>query len=102
MNLFRKILLRLANGVALEDMIHQQTTSIIKTEFPIVTLRIRKMIWTKYPEYSPIQDIVDYTMKEIAYSLADEMKEKGMIRYIHSHTHDEHVIEAEIKAVKWE
>lgn len=102
MNPIRKFLLKLANGVAREEVIPQRMLAIMKQERPLVTLRMKRMISSNYPEFCPPEEIVSYTKREMAHALAEEMQEKNMIRYEHSHTHDYHEIEAEIRAVKWE
>ena len=104
MNPIRKFILKLVNGVAREEVIPRSMfeLSIPKQERPIVTLRIKKRIPSNYPEFCPPEEIVSYTKKEMAHALAEELQEKKLIRYEHSHTHDYHEIEAEIRAVELE
>lgn len=104
MNLIRKFLLKLAKGVAQEEAeaIPQKTIHIVKQEYPLITLRAQRMIESKYPQYSPLEAVVKYTEREMAWELVDKMQENGMIRYTHSHEKDIHLIEAEIRAVKWD
>lgn len=104
MNPIRKFLLKLANGVAREEVaaIPQMTMHLVKQEYPLVTLRVQRMIESNYPQFSPEQAVVEYTEREMAWELVDKMQENGMICYSRDFTKDAHIIKAEIKAVKWD
>lgn len=56
MNPIRKFLLKLANGVAREEVIPQRMLAIMKQERPLVTLRMKRMISSNYPEFCPPEE----------------------------------------------
>lgn len=81
-NQIRRFLLRIAKGVAQEEaLIKLPERQIIQADRPVQKIKFSREIGPEQYRYMPIDDIISYTKREMALEIAEEMQEKGMIRY---------------------
>ena len=114
MNIIRKMLLRLARGVAQEEVIPRRMATMLRVNAPVEKIKIGRIIWPGEYSAMPIEDIISYSKRELAHEIAEKMAENGMIRYQVKEPAEvperiyrsdilegEYTITAEVRIVKW-
>lgn len=81
-NPIRHFLLKIAKGVAKEEAwIELPKKQIIRVDRPVQKIKVSREIGPEQYQYIPIDNIISYTKGEMILEIAEEMREKGMIRY---------------------
>lgn len=85
MNIIRKTLLKLARGVAREDVpaVSIPAPQIVRVGRPVEKIKIGRAIGIGPVEYQdrPIEDILSYSKREMAQEIGEKMQAMGAIRY---------------------
>lgn len=83
MNIIRKTLLKLARGVAREDVpaVPLPAPQIVRADRPVEKIKIGRSIGPGEYKVFPIEDIISYSKWEMAQEIGEKMQELGMIRY---------------------
>lgn len=83
MNIIRKTLLKLARGVAREDVpaVPLPAPQIVRADRPVVKIKNVRLIGSGEYRVVPIEDIISYSKREMAQEIGGKMQELGMIRY---------------------
>lgn len=83
MNIIRKALLKLARGVAREDVpaVSIPEPKIVRVGRPVVKINKARVINRAEILYRPLEDIINYTQRELAQEIGEKMQEMGLICY---------------------
>lgn len=81
-NPIRRFLLKIAKGVAQEDArIQLPEKQIIRADRPVQKIKASREMAPEQFRYMPFDDIISCIKREMILEIAEEMHEKGMIRY---------------------
>lgn len=77
--MLRKILLKLARGVAREEVMLSKISNLIRVDRPIIKMARQIGPW-EY-RYLPLDEIISYTKQKMAQEIGEKMAENGMINF---------------------